>query len=152
MSKKSSSFKRKLKARKFGFRYYRIWGNALEDYNVAYHQEKCDANKCVIKFSDTFITLYTEARFVGMDDSPKWVGGKFVQSLVPYSKSLRDRYSNSLDGSLLLGCYFKTLAQAQRELALYASGCKTEGLQDLILYHKEMDDFDAMMRFDHDDH
>lgn len=152
MSKKSSSFKRKLKARKFGFRYYRIWGHTLEDYNVAYHQEKCDANKCVFKFGDTYIFMYVEVGYVGMSTSPDWVQGKLVPRLVPYEKSFRDRCGNGLNGSLLPSCYFKTLAQAQRELAMYASGCKTEGLQDLIWFHKKMDAFDEMMRFHHDDY
>jgi hypothetical protein len=135
MSKKSSSFKRKLKARKFGFRYYRIWGTSIRESAAAYHQEKCDVNKCVVKFGNTYISLYVEVGFVGMDSSPNWVNGKFVPRLVPHKKLFRDRCVNDLNGSLLPGCYFKTLAQAQRELALYASGCKTEGLPELIWYH-----------------
>ena len=150
MSKKSSSFKRKLQARKFGFRYYRIWGSPLRSPEAVSFARK-DPSSAVFQFYGTTIQLRVEVGYVGMDNHMKWKQGVYSPSLVPYEKGFRKRYQRGLNGSLLPGCYFRTVAQAQRELALYASGCKTDGIPELIEYHQDMDRFDEMMRIHYEE-
>lgn len=140
MSKKSSSFKRKLRSPKIGFRYFRIWGHPVEPRNFTYFKEKLKPGEILFKFRgrDIFLRIYEE--FVGMEDRHTRVGNTWVRHRVPYSKYLRARYrSSGLCGSILLGSYYRTLAQAQRELDMYASGCQKDGLPELIQYHTELD-------------
>ena len=132
MSKKSSPFKRRLKAAKFGFRYYRIWGRPIPSADAFASTEK-DPSSAVFQFCGTTIRLTADVGYVGIPTQP------FSKILVPFKKSFRKRYAHILNGSLLPGCYFRTVAQAQRELALYASGCKVDGLPELIRFHQRMD-------------
>jgi len=110
MSKKSSSFKRKLQARKFGFRYYRIWGHPLWSPEAVSFARK-DPSSAVFQFYGTTIQLRVEVGYVGMDNHMKWKQGVYCPNLVPYEKDFRKRYQRGLNGSLLPGCYFRTVAQ-----------------------------------------
>ena len=120
MSKKSSSFKRKLKSAKVGFKYFRIWGWPIKEYNRSYI-ESVYGNRpdhALFDFNGQLIQLYIEHGEVA------------------------SRGSLFLNGSLTNGCYFRTESQALRELRMYSSGCKTDGLLELIAYSAEIDAMD----------
>ena len=132
MSKKSSSFKRKLKSKKVGFQYFRIWGWPISEYNRTYIESryKIKPDHALFEFNGQLIHLYVEQGVVGYSNCDG------------HLSLLQRRRSHSLDGTLITGCYFRTKAQALRELQMYSSGCKTEGLIELIEYRDEIDAMD----------
>lgn len=133
MSKKSSNFKRKLKSLKVGFQYFRIWGSPIKEYNRQFFESKYGSNPdhALFDFNGQLIHLYLEKGFLGYGCS---------------SDKLELFWScpgrSSLNGSLTSSCYFRTKAQALRELQMYSSGCKTDGLPEMIDYHAEIDSMD----------
>lgn len=136
MSKKSSSFKRKLKTKPHGMVYYRIWGWDIKHDNLEYWIEKVknsDGRYALISYEGHHIILSIYRDMIGVSD---YDGKHQIVS------DKRIRAMKMMNGSLTNGCYFRTFQQASKELQMYASGCKTEALDELIEYHEQLDQFD----------